>query len=645
MNLSIFQDPRLKELENSVDQIIQSLPSTEGTKNTNADTVSSDMVKAFITRSDVEALGSSDTQESSKFFGGGFGNNEEVKSILNNFQIDQNRISKYTAIEEVYNNVPMIAKMLKVWCANILQKNPVTGKSYLIRENKGTAQNLRNTTEYLKKKYLSSSFVNTVMDYFDLFNKLKFKIIPMMQYYGDCFCELVDIGQVESNTKDSENLFMAESIFMDGATPSKPKRRPNLDRPLKTEADRKALLEDIANIIFEETDVTTEAIVASFGKENPQFRNVVLSETHKDYVKHFKNLDTEEAFTDYVLNEVSGSMQPVLRHIKRNQDTKEKELYENFLNANFDSNDFPEYLDLTGLTILIHNPKNILILQTKYGSKLGYVEICENTTPAFGGTSVAKELSTAMGKLNKSSLSGTASYDDNIAEIVKLLIRKLLDQVEREFKIKRSDITRENLEAILSPEIFNTLRKLVLETRNGSSAYLRKFKTRFISVETMFQFKNPSTDNDPYGMSFIEPLLLQGKLYMLNQLGNLIAKMSRAAPIRKWTVDVGTTQIQTKHIQSLKRELYNQRVTLDSLLSFKSIPKILSEYKDMMVISKGGQKSVDLEIQSLGDSSIKTQDLEDARRELISLSGIPSSYLGYSDTVELQSQLVKLCQF
>ena len=47
-----------------------------------------------------------------------------------------------------------------------------------------------------------------------------------------------------------------------------------------------------------------------------------------------------------------------------------------------------------------------------------------------------------------------------------------------------------------------------------------------------------------------------------------------------------------------------------------------------------------MEVQSLVDSSVKTQDLEDSRRELIALSGVPAPYLGYGDVVELQSQLV-----
>lgn len=64
------------------------------------------------------------------------------------------------------------------------------------------------------------------------------------------------------------------------------------------------------------------------------------------------------------------------------------------------------------------------------------------------------------------------------------------------------------------------------------------------------------------------------------------------------------------------------------MLSFKSMPKLLSDFKDFVAYRKGGVSYLDMEVQSLGDSSVKIQDLEDARKELIALSGIPAPYLG-----------------
>lgn len=39
------------------------------------------------------------------------------------------------------------------------------------------------------------------------------------------------------------------------------------------------------------------------------------------------------------------------------------------------------------------------------------------------------------------------------------------------------------------------------------------------------------------------------------------------------------------------------------------------------------------------DPSLKVADLEDARKELIALSGVPAPYLGYNEVIELRDQL------
>ena len=60
----------------------------------------------------------------------------------------------------------------------------------------------------------------------------------------------------------------------------------------------------------------------------------------------------------------------------------------------------------------------------------------------------------------------------------------------------------------------------------------------------------------------------------------------------------------------------------------------------MFILSKGGQKAIDVEVASHGDPTIRVADLEDSRREIMSLSGIPPAYLGYADVIELREQLV-----
>jgi hypothetical protein len=59
-------------------------------------------------------------------------------------------------------------------------------------------------------------------------------------------------------------------------------------------------------------------------------------------------------------------------------------------------------------------------------------------------------------------------------------------------------------------------------------------------------------------------------------------------------------------------------------------------------LRKKGQSFVDVDILQTGDPNVKVQDLEDARRELISLSGVPAPYLGFQDVVDLREQLINV---
>jgi hypothetical protein len=97
-------------------------------------------------------------------------------------------------------------------------------------------------------------------------------------------------------------------------------------------------------------------------------------------------------------------------------------------------------------------------------------------------------------------------------------------------------------------------------------------------------------------------------------------------------------------LNKLKREIYNTRVTLNDLGSFKSMSKILSDFRDVFAISHNGRIPVDFQIQPAGDPNIRVDDLKDLRQELVSLSGVPSPYLGMQDSVQLAEQLAHINQ-
>ena len=132
-------------------------------------------------------------------------------------------------------------------------------------------------------------------------------------------------------------------------------------------------------------------------------------------------------------------------------------------------------------------------------------------------------------------------------------------------------------------ELIFVLKRLLITT-DKSNLFKTKLKVRFIEPENMFHFKMPGGDFFPYGMSIIDPLVYPGKLYLLTQLANAVTKLSRSALIRKWTIETGARKDTSALLNKLKKNLRNQRTTAEDLISTKSIPNILSDFKDMVTL-------------------------------------------------------------
>jgi hypothetical protein len=275
--------------------------------------------------------------------------------------------------------------------------------------------------------------------------------------------------------------------------------------------------------------------------------------------------------------------------------------------------------------IRVHKPHNIIILETSYGTVLGYLEVNkENATqPA---NSVAQSLSSITSRLVN-----TSNKDNNVSD-GNVIINKIISHILKKVNASRGN---KDSKTKYDASVVNDLKRFVIEQNNQSNqASLRPIEVRFIPVNRMVNFNLASTENHPYGGSLLESLMLPGKLYILSQLSNVMQKLSRAPVTRKWVIDSGSMSPQGTNqlLQKLKRELHNNRVSVEDLSSFKSVSKMMSDSKDLFVLSKNGTRALDVEVSSLGDPSVKVQDLEDSRREIIALSGVPAPliYSGFS---------------
>lgn len=417
----------------------------------------------------------------------------------------------------------------------------------------------------------AKKFAESVETHFDLPRKLKDNICPKKLLYGNCFVEIVDVR------KEAEKIDLTKVNLLQEAE-SLEKRVKNTNGNISgTTMD--LVVDQISKMVHEVFDNSetnlTELDDTSRGK---------ISEEHQD-------------------EETAKSI--------------EKDITNPFLDV----------------VMKVHHPERIIILQSKYGTRLGYLEVHKDSQ-STDYQSVSQSISNVVGKIT--TLTKTSASEQSV-------IDKIIHNILKQTLSKSSNFDSNKIESALKSlgeDVYIFIKRLFIEQDIGNKTKFNKIRTRFIPINRMVDFTVPSNDYIPYGESVVDPLILPCKLYMLAQLSNVIIKLSRAAVVRKWIIDTGSTQMQSGLIQKLKRELYNTRVSLDDLSSFKSIPKILSDFKDMFIFTKQGQRSLDVEVQNLGDPSIKVADLEDARREIIALSGIPAPYLGYMDVVELREQLV-----
>lgn len=551
----VVKDKRLTDLDEKIEKLLGKIPK-QFQKDTESDKVG-DVVETFLNFSDQG----------------------EVERLLQNVSVPRTRLARYSSYDEMNQVVPIIKKILKVYIANLLPKNPVDSKTLLYRVNSDTPADFEKYEENVRK------FIKDIVSKFDLLKKLKETIIPKRLLYGDVFVEVVNLLE-ETDFKLPTPSTVTTSVFVES-------KINEFDKSMQTNGRSEKF-----------TNNALDRGIQNFSEMLIEF---------SDSSSIFKRTNTEDK------DESENGQQT-----SENNDNDKKKKAANFEN----------------LLLKIHEPRNIVILQTKYGEVLGYLEVFDSIASSV---SVPNQLGSLFGKLSTAA-QGKADLkqEDVINKIIFYMLRKITDSAKKSHGSAFQNVG-ESLDDIVQSfdqDVYNFIKRIVIEQGLDNNKKFRPIKVRFISPGRMVQFTNPSTTYAPYGESVVENLILPSKLYLLSQLANSISKLSRASLIRKWTVDVGSTQMHSQLIQKLQRELYNTRITLNDLQSFKNIPKILSDYKDMFVFTKQGQTPLDVSVESHGDRSIDVADLEDARREIISLSGIPATYLGYADQMEMREQLV-----
>ena len=543
-------DQQLSDIDKQIEGVISSVPVKEPGENTSEDSPS-ELIHQILAPEDrfskepkkntiLGELGDDKKQN---------GIMTDVGTLLDRLTVQADRASRYKTYEEIYSTVPIIKKMMDVWLANLMQKNPVSGRSLIIKDADENADEDSNDSELANKKEAARVFVDEILDYFGFIDKLKYRILPTQTMYGDAFIELINLKNFTMYDENGniDDMFLGESSTRISKSKKKPKpaaddtRLKNLVEKVNQQSfSTESVYDDLSEIFLDTTWDSEEFLMGENIAESyvRKDRTVVLKER-----KESKNLDSVECFFEYVQNN-AGDFKPYLK-IKNNQPQekeqpkkrgrpkKSQSKEENTFEKRMMGAGAQLRLDLSNVLMLLHDPKNIIILQTTYGTTLGYVEVAEKDN--IQSTNINQQLNTIIGKLiTSTSNNGVNSQEEILARMVRMMLKKIIEKTAEKTGKPGSD--PEKLLNTIDPTVLNTIKKLVIETDkdNPKRTVFKKLKARFIPVTKMFHFTTRGNEYYPYGRSFIDPLVLQSKLYILSQLANTIMKLSRAAPIRKW---------------------------------------------------------------------------------------------------------------
>lgn len=431
----ILNDPNLDNFDSRVDNLINQLSATPGSDAT-AEPLTSDFIASFIENAPAE----------------------DLEKLLASVVVSRDRLERYNIYDEAYRYVPVIKRMLKVYIANILQKNPTTGKSLLIRETSDVAVDKKKDPELIST---AKKFAEETIKHFNIINRLKNKIVPNELVYGDCFFEVVDIN-AESKKKDSA------------------------------------------------TNITTITLFES------ESRNILAELDQISKRTNGNKIFTSGDQLDQIINKLSKYLVEVQQYAdmpQSNEKTKNEDETDSF----------------SDIIVKVHKPHNIIVLQTDYGSALGYLEVSKDDIPQ--NFNLTQSLSTIVGKITTLMGKDLIPQDTITDRLVRYIVKQALEKSGA--FVAGSDQSIDDLFRGLDPGILVYIKRLVIEQGlNQKSPSYSRIRVRFIPVSRMVHFTISSSEFDPYGVSFIDPLVFHSKLYILSQLSNVILKLSRAAPVR-----------------------------------------------------------------------------------------------------------------
>ena len=385
----------------------------------------------------------------------------------------------------------------------------------------------------------------------------------------------------------------------------------NLEKNIKTK---------IGNYVFKYGDAFIEIIDVNKEKINYNLNDIVLNE-NEYFTQNLKCFKKDKDYENCFILENNLPDKSIIVNKKKTNSTR-----------------------FGNIILKYHKPHNVIPLITKDDIHLGFLYININKSNNKSDPNkfnLISQINSSLSKMNNSNTNNVSEFDNELSKFNTYLIKKIFTQYNI---IKTEKMTDEDFEDLvknnLSDDLLNTVKKLLLEQSNKENNL--KLAIRYIPTNRMVHFSSPNSDFHPFGNSIIEKFVIPGKLYTLAVASNALIQLSRAAVIRNWTLELGSSTDTSKMREEFKKDLKNTTISIQDIYGYtgKPISQLLTNFVDMIQFTRKGQKYVSMETLNLGDPNVSTRNIEDLRQEIVGMSGIPPAQLGVSVPDNYTEQVV-----
>ena len=591
-------------------------------------------------------------------------NNNDLFKSSANFAVSTERKKRYEIYEQMLDSNFIVERVLEVFCENIIIRNAQT-KSYI------------NTQINDNKTDLFSSLGNDVQNSYDklckallvkykLQKQLKDTIVPNVCTFGNYFVEIVDLnllsvmggitaheqvimdssGQtmVDQNGVEYKSLtqtsIVREEILVE-STIEKPKDKKDKDKDRDKEKVKTTVIFESNFDCFESEEDLLITI------KNNEFKSILNSskEIHEDSKDIIQEQEHSVSNIDNFLNELLQENtldhidlgffdQMNLENSPDNSDSKQFNV-KDIMKLKLDS--------LKDIYLDYHHPKNIIIIE-KHNLVYGYLIIEDETSQGQGSYEVDRFKRFSAG-LSSHGTSGFESYDNSqvIKDTTDSITKEILKKITSNIRLNKNRMLGQNFDYFktlnIGEEAIASLKLLIYQ----KIKYKSKLKFRFLTPDTIINFSGQVNNKfAPYGTSIFDKMVQPVKLYTLALMSSIVSRLSRAAVVRKWTIEAGDKRNHEEIVAKTTSDLKSKAITFDKINQMKNTAEIITDYRDMATITINQQRFIDMEILPMQDRGLPLNDMNDLKQDVIAAGGVPGIYLNITDNVDLREKLVHL---